>query len=193
MMRLPLARQAAIAVVLGLILLCPVSAYGEGPGTGGRQIRLEDEPAGPYLLRVVSSPTPPRVENLYLEVRVTEAASGLDVTDATVWTRAAFIDGDAPPLEVEAVHAIAPIPTEYASHLPVSRSGLWEITIAIDGPPGHGEASLEMQILDPSSISVFVSVGLPVAGLAILGVLFYFLQRNYTKGTPHSSDDLSPG
>jgi hypothetical protein len=182
-------RSVLCAIVVGLILSFPSVAYAEGPGTGGRQIRLEDEPAGPYLLRVVSSPTPPRVENLYIEVRVTEAASGRDVTDATVWTRARYVDGDAPPVEVEAVHAIAPIPTEYASHLPVSRSGAWEITITIDGEPGHGEASLVIQILEPSSISVLVSVGLPVAGLAVLGFLFFMLQRNYAKGSRQSAGE----
>ena len=167
-------------ICLGLMLARASSAYAEGPGTGGRQIRLEDQPAGPYLLRVVSSPTPPRVENLYLEVRVTDASTGLDVTDAEVWTRAAYVDGDAPPIEVEAVHAIAPIPTEYASHLPVSRSGVWNITITVDGAPGHGEAALLIQVLEPSSISAVVSVGLPVAGLAALGVVFYLLQRRHT-------------
>ncbi len=182
-------RLVVLLVTLGLMLSRPSSALGEGPGTGGRQIRLEDETAGPYLLRVVSSPTPPRVENLYLEVRVTEAASGLDVTDATVWTRASYVDGDAPPVEVEAVHAIAPIPTEYASHLPVSRSGAWNVTITVDGAPGHGEASLLIKILEPSSISTVVSVGLPVAGLAILGFLFFMLQRNYAKQSPPSAGD----
>lgn len=168
---------------LGLMLSRATSAYGEGPGTGGRQIRLEDQPAGPYLLRVVSSPTPPRVENLYIEVRVTDASTGLDVTDATVWTKAEFVDGEAPPLEVQAVHAIAPIPTEYASHLPVSRSGVWNVTIAVDGTPGHGEASFLIQVLEPSSISAIVSVGLPVAGLAALGAVFYFLQRKHTQSS----------
>lgn len=138
---------------------------------------------------MVSSPTPPRVENLYIEVRVTEASSGREVTDATVWTRAALVDGEAPPVEVEAVHAIAPIPTEYASHLPVSRSGVWNITVSVDGSPGHGEASVLIQVLEPSSISAVVSVGLPVAGLAVLGFLFYMLQRNYTKATPQTPGD----
>lgn len=176
-------RAVLSVIVLGLMLSRPTSAYGEGPGTGGRQIRLEDEPAGPYLLRVVSSPTPPRVENLYLEVRVTEAASGVEVTDAEVWTRAVYVDGEAPPLEVEAVHAIAPIPTEYASHLPVSKSGVWKITVTVDGGPGRGEASLLIQILEQTSISAVVSVGLPVAGLAALGVVFYLLQRKHAQST----------
>lgn len=186
-------RLAAIVFAAGLLLSRPMTAYGEGPGTGGRQIRLEDEPAGPYLLRVVSSPTPPRVENLYLEVRVTEAASGREVTDATVWTRATLVDGQAPPLEVEAIHAIAPIPTEYASHLPVSRAGVWNVSITVDGAPGHGEVSLLIQILEPSSVSTVISVGLPVAGLAILGVLFFILQRNYAKGSAQSPEDPQAG
>ncbi|OGO70654.1 MAG: hypothetical protein A2Z37_00725 [Chloroflexi bacterium RBG_19FT_COMBO_62_14] len=172
-------RPALVMLFLILALAVPSPVFGEGPGTGGRQIRLEDEPAGPYLLRVVSSPTPPRVESLYLEVRVTEAASGREVTDASVWTRADYEDGQAPSIEVEAVHAIAPIPTEYASHLPVSRSGTWSITITVDGPQGQGEASLLIQILEPTSISAFISVGLPVAGLAALAVIFYLLQRRY--------------
>ena len=183
-----LMRAAMITVLVDLLLTMPSPAYGEGPGTGGRQIRLDDEPAGPYLLRVVSSPTPPRVENLYLEVRVTEASSGREVTDATVWTSASFVDGEAEPLRVEAVHAIAPIPTEYGSHLPVPRAGTWEITIEVEGPPGEGKTSLMIQILEQSSINAYVSVGLPVAGLAILGLIFLLLQRNYGKGLPISTE-----
>lgn len=177
-------------IIFGLTLSIPSPVSGGGPGTGGRQIRLEDEPAGPYLLRVITSPTPPRVENLYLEVRVTEAATGRDVTDASVWTSASYVDGQASPLEVEAVHAIAPIPTEYASHLPVPRSGVWKITITVDGSPGRGEASLLIQILESSSISGFVAVGLPLVGLAALGLIFIFLQRNYAKVSPQSIDDV---
>ena len=56
-------------------LALPVQAYAEGPGTGGRAIRLENEPAGPYLLRVVTSPTPPRTGSLFVEVRVIDGAT----------------------------------------------------------------------------------------------------------------------
>ena len=67
-----------------ILLVDPEPVFADGPGVGGRRIQLENEPAGPYLLRVVTSPTPPLIDNLYLEVRVVEALTGIVIEDAAV-------------------------------------------------------------------------------------------------------------
>jgi hypothetical protein len=178
-------RRWAVIAALGLaaLLLAVAGAEAGGPGTGGRRVRLEDEPAGPYVVRVVTSPTPPRVESLYLEIRVEDAASGSLVTDATVQARAAYLDGEAPSIEALATHDIAPNPVEYGVHLPVSKAGRWEISVAIDGEAGSGEVRFEERISRPTSLSTILVIGLPLGGLAALVGVFLGLQRQQRRRT----------
>lgn len=168
---------ATLLVLAALLLLVVAQAEAGGPGTGGRRVRLEDEPAGPYLVRVVTSPTPPRVEMLYLEIRVEEAASGALVQDATVLVRADYLDGAAPSVEGQATHAIAPNPVEYGVHLPVSEAGRWEISVQIEGGAGSGEIRFEERISRSTSLSTILVIGLPIGGLTALIAVFLGLQR----------------
>lgn len=179
-------RIGALWLALLLVTLVAVPAAAEGPGTGGRRVMLDEEPAGPYLLRVVTSPTPPRVENLYVEIRVTEAAGGATVTDAEVWARAEPTEGQAPPVESEASHDIAPIPSEYAAHLPVSAAGVWRVTVTIDGPQGPAEVSFLTRVSGSTAVGSVIAVGLPVVGLLLLAAVFFWLQRNEERQDPEA-------
>ncbi len=128
-------------------------------------------------MRVVTSPTPVLVETLYLEVRVEDANTGAVLTDAIVMTRAVALEGQGATLEAEATHDIAPIPTEYASHLVVPSSGVWQIEVEIEHPLGYGMVSFRERVTEPSSLGDVLSVGLPFVGLALLVVVFLWLQR----------------
>jgi hypothetical protein len=175
-------RWLTLILVLGFIPFSP--AWAGGPGEGGRRIRLDDHPAGPYLIRAITSPTPPRVENLYLEIRVEDPQTGKVVTDAEVWVIATNLENPATMLEVQAIHDIAPIPTEYAAHLNVATTGIWEIRIMIDGPKGYGEAIFLQRVSSSTSISAFLSVLAPLAGLAILSFVFWRYQQQSKSGSP---------
>lgn len=164
-----------IAVVVAMSSVFP--AYAEGPGTGGRKVVINDQVAGPYRIRVITSPTPPRVENLYVEVRVLDDISGDTITDAEVQVIAELTEGEALPVESEALHDIAPIPTEYAAHLPVSSPGVWRVTVSVEGQGGRGQVSFLTRVGGANSIGPLLSVGLPFAGLAALIALFLWLQR----------------
>ncbi|MGA9533141.1 MAG: hypothetical protein WBR18_10540 [Anaerolineales bacterium] len=166
----------ALTIVFGLLMAGPGAA--EGPGTGGRRVMLDSADAGPYLLRVVTSPTPPRIENLYLEIRVIDASSGQVVTDADVSARATFTDGEATPVGGVATHGIAPIPTEYAVHLPVERAGVWRIEVTVDGVQGTGGIEFLVGVGGSTTLGTALAIGLPVAGLALLVAVFLWLQRN---------------
>ena len=182
----------AFLLLLSLVLFVPLlPAYAEGPGTGGRRIQLDGTEAGPYLVRVVSSPTPPRIENFYLEVRVTAADSQELITDAIVMIEATKTESSqGETYRVEAVHDIAPIPTEYAAHLPLAQSGVWEIRIMIEGRQGYGETSYYQRISPQNSIGPIISVGAPAIGLVGLVVVFLWLQRrNYPGESVGESDE----
>jgi hypothetical protein len=164
-----------VAVLLAAVLAR--LAYAGGPGTGGRRVRFSDAPAGPYLLRIVTSPTPARTPDLYVEVRVTDPATQEVLTEPGVVVSASPLDVSAPTLQVLASHDIAPIPNEYAAHLAIETPGSWRILVHVEGDPGVGELSFDDRISRPTSVAAIVAVGAPVVGLLALVAVFVWLQR----------------
>lgn len=170
-------RSALLVVLAAHLAGGAVPAYAEGPGTGGRRIRVADEPAGPYLLRVVTSPNPPRVETLYVEVRVQDAGSGDLIRDANVRVLARPVNEDGPVLETSATHDIAPIPNDYAAHLPVPTAGDWIVEVQIDSASGSASVSFQEHVVSRSTLAPLLSAVLPFAGLALLIVIFLIMQK----------------
>lgn len=169
-------RRSILLLLVIMLSILPADAWASGPGVGGRRVRLDNEQAGPYVLRAVISPTPPTIGNFNVEVRVEDRA-GLVIEEAEVIISAAPSDHESKELQVIATHEYAPLPNEYAAHVPVPTPGLWEVTIRVGSPLGVGQVSFFQQISRPSSISAWLSVGAPFAGLLLLGLLFFWLQR----------------
>ncbi|MFP3855251.1 MAG: hypothetical protein ACLFWD_13260 [Anaerolineales bacterium] len=176
-------RAAILTLCLALLTIAP-PASAEGPGTGGRRVMINDEVVNGYMLRVVTSPTPPRVESLYVEVRVLNAEDQRPITDARVHARAEPTEIEARPVESQATHDIAPIPTEYAAHLPVGEPGVWRVTITVEGDSGPAEVSFLTRVGGSAALGAALAVGLPVAGLAILIGVFLYLQREHGEQPP---------
>jgi hypothetical protein len=175
-------RKVVPLLLLALAIFVTVeTAAASGPGTGGRRVRLDDYPAGPFLLRAVTSPTPPRQGDFNVEVRVLNAETREVVRGADVWIRIEPVDHAGSVLEEQATHAYAPLPEEYAAHVPPDGKGLWLVTIRVETELGVGEASFYQDIAAPSSIGGALSVGLPFAGLLLLVLFFFWLQRNSGK------------
>jgi hypothetical protein len=166
-----------VLLALALAVAAPIPAMAEGPGTGGRAIRLENEPAGPYLLRVVTSPTPPRVGSLFLEVRVLSARSEEILTDVEVTTTAIPTEVDEPAIEAIGTHDFAPNPVEYAAHLPVTSAGVWEVRVHVRGELGEGEVSFLQRVSSQATLGAALSLALPAAGIGGLILVFLLLQR----------------
>lgn len=169
-------------VILFINLLCAsllgfTVAYASGPGEGGRRVRLENEPAGPYLIRVVTSPTPPTVENFNIEVKVLRQETGGELLDAEVLVMAQPEGFSAASISEIATHEFAPLPTEYAAHLAIPEAGLWLVTVQVQTDLGFGEVSFYQQISNPPRLGALISIGAPVGGLLILGMVFFWLQK----------------
>jgi hypothetical protein len=154
------------------------AGYASGPGIGGRRVRLDNEPSGPYLIRAVTSPTPPTIENFNVEVKVVAAESGREVIDAHVVILADPVEFEAMSLEEIATHEFAPLPTEYAAHMAIPEVGVWLVTIQVESELGFGEVSFYQQITNPPNLGAWVSVGAPVGGLLLLVFIFFWLQKN---------------
>jgi hypothetical protein len=172
---------------IGLAMfMAAASGHASGPGTGGRRVRLDDYPSGPYLIRAVTSPTPPRVRDFNVEVRALDRVTGEVITGAEVTIRVVPVDHPGEPIEEMATHAYAPLPEEYAAHLPVETTGLWEVQITIVSPLGTGQAAFYQQIANTTALGAVLSVGAPFAGLLLLVLFFFWLQRN--SGRQHTKD-----
>lgn len=139
---------------------------------------FQAERAGPYVLRVVTSPIPPRVGELYVEVRVTDPQSGDVLSDLDVHMRAEPTEVDAPSVGARATHEFASIPNEYAAHLPVEAAGVWRVTIEVQGAQGAGQVEFLTRVSGSAALGAAIPVGLPIAGFALLMVLYIWLQRN---------------
>jgi hypothetical protein len=178
----------SISVLLLALAVLVKPASASGPGTGGRRVQFDDYPAGPYLLRAVTSPTPPRQGDFNVEVRVTNAQTGAVVTGADVVIRIEPVEHDGTPLEEPATHAYAPLPEEYAAHVPPDTKGLWLVIIRVETELGVGEASFYQQVTAASSIGGALSVGLPFAGLLLLVVFFLWMQRGNRPSREEDQD-----
>ncbi|HEX9681353.1 MAG TPA: hypothetical protein VGA32_07855 [Anaerolineales bacterium] len=161
---------ARLSIVL--LLALPLSAHAQEPGTGGRQIRLEDAPAGPYRVRALTSPIPPTVGELFVEVRITDPATGVVTEDVEVEILATPLEGDGTGLTAQALTELAPTPREFAALLPVPKPGFWRVVVRVRGPQGSGEAEFVERVVAYTHWIHVLSVGAPVAGL--LGLLWFY-------------------
>ncbi len=181
-------RLIGVVAALLWVVVGAQSALASGPGTGGRTIELEDQPAGPYLVSVYSSPAPPVTDKLYLEIRVKDAESLRVIAGGIVMVRAEPVGFEAANVESEATHAIAPLIIDFAAHLPVSRPGTWQITIDIDGPRGPASLSFPLQINRTTQSSPLLW---PVAFLAAVGLVWAMVasRRHRTESPQTATSD----
>ena len=143
-------------------------------------IRLDNVVAGGYLIRAVTSPGTDRPEDLLVEIRVLDPATGKTVTDAAVLIRASQRDSGAA-AQASAVQGAASIPRDYGARLALPTTGKWHITVSIAGPSGPAEASFDLQVSGGSGIGGQISAYLPFAGLLLL-VAGYFLVARARPG-----------
>ncbi len=145
----------------------------------GQRVRLDDQPMGPWVVRVLTSPVPPSPDNFLVEVRVKDAATGRVRRDVGV-TILARLEGDtSEPLQVTAGPEAARIPGEFAAQIPVPEAGIWLITIQVDGPEGPGQGGFAERVASPLGLGTWMSALLPFAGLALLVIGYAALTRAF--------------
>ena len=163
---------------------------GEGSGAAeagvhshlvGQRIRLDDEPMGPWLVRVLTSPYPPRPGNFLVEVRVKDAGTGEVREDVEVWIEARQEGETGEPIRLHAGQAGAKIPGEYAAQVPVPAAGIWLVTVSVDGPEGHGQGGFAERVSSSLGLGAWMSALLPFAGLALLVLGYAALVRAFPE------------
>lgn len=171
MMKRKLIEGALISLAL---LMIPLSV-GAHQGGGSRKVRLDRAPAGPYLLRVVTSPFPPTVGRYSVEIRASEAVSGILLTGLDVRLRAQLTSDPTVVIEAQATHHHAVFSTDYAAELEIPSPGIWEIIVQVSGEPGSAEISYLDRFARPTSISGILAVAAPVLAVGSLIVVYLWL------------------
>jgi len=157
----------------------------------GQRIRLDDQPMGPWVVRVLTSPYPPRPGDFLVEVRVKEAGTGEVRQDVEVWIEARRDGETEPSVRVPAgqnpfslstvCRGCAKIPGEYAAQVPVPAAGIWLITVSVDGPQGHGQGGFSERVSSSLGLGAWMSALLPFAGLALLVLGYAALTRAFPE------------
>lgn len=156
-------------------LLHPALAI--GPGTGGSKIRVSDERIGPYVLLVATAPLPVTVGQMSVWVRVTDGQTNQVRRDAVVTVKATPLDGG-PTLTAQGSHQNAGNDYDYVAHLPVERTGQWNIALLVEDEPGQAETTFTETVTSGLGIQVLVAIGLPFVVLAV--VVGVYLWRRAT-------------
>jgi len=157
----------------------------------GQRIRLDDQPMGPWVVRVLTSPYPPRPGDFLVEVRVKDAGTGEVRQDLEVWIEARR-DGEPEasvrvpaaqnPFSLATVcRGCAKIPGEYAAQVPVPEAGIWLVTVSVDGPEGRGQVGFSERVSSSLGLGAWMSALLPFAGLALLVLGYAALVRAFPE------------
>lgn len=118
----------------------------------GGTIRVADQPAGPYRVTVMTSPTPMRVGLTDLSVVVTVGV-GQQVPDATVTVRATR-QGESPSARsFPATHDLATNKAFYAANVNLPTSGRWTFLVDVRGKEGQGSVQFSADVL-PSVLNM---------------------------------------
>jgi len=148
---------------------------------GTRRIQLDDVPAGPYLVRAVTAFGADPLQELALEVRVTDASSLKTLTDPAVRVLAeSAASGDH--VEAAAVQGEAKIPRDYGARLDLSEAGTWRIVIFIDGSLGQAQTGFDLLVPSGGGAAALLGAYLPFGGLLLLIVAYLLLTRTRPSG-----------
>ncbi len=163
-----------------LLLLLWVAATGQAFGHGGGAPQIVNEPAGPYLVSAWTNPDPLRIGTIHMTVAISEpagegfsadAVAGEAVLGAAV--RVVLESQDNPairPVGGLATHEKAMNRLFYEADLEVPETGIWRVTLLIDGPGGTGETGFEVQVLPSTRMNwpVLVAAAAVVIVAAVL-------------------------
>lgn len=181
--------MAGLAVLSAFATLAALSAlwlsFPEAARANGGTLRLASVPMGEYRVSVFTDPTPVRPDSLDVSVLILQEGV-LGVPDGVrVTVRARLLEahgehagepggehGAALPRDhvLAATREQADDPRYYAAKFELGAEGRWEITVAVDGPDGTGEASFELRARERGLLGhplVLVTLALlPLAGAA---------------------------
>lgn len=168
-------------VATALAVLLPLLVQGLWVGAhGGGQLVAGPVQTGPYTLSVWVNPPQPRSgEPLHFTVGVAAPQDGAPVLDARIMVTMQAIGQDSAPISAPATTDQSINKLFYETDLEVEQPGLYLATVAVAGPEGEGDLSLELDVQSPSPLNWFL---LGLAGLSLVMILGWWRTNRSRKG-----------
>lgn len=174
-------------ILCGLALLYVMAVH---PAfANGGQIRVSNEPAGPYVITVFTSPSPFRAGPVDISVFVAEGQDLVAVQNAQVTITTEPIDHRAPGGSYPATHDQATNKQFYAAKFTLPSDGRWRIVVEVGGALGRGSTSFEVEAGAASALSTPVLVVL--LALVPLGIAWRLAQAQRQRLRPTPSQEQS--
>ena len=167
-MRFPLALTALVAWLLAAGLLA-----GTASANGSVRLVVNDEVAGPYLLRVGVLPADPIAGPLHLSILILDAQSQQAIEDAAVRVTVA---GAGTPEETDAVNS-PQNPELYEGNLWLDALGDWEVTLDIDSPAGPATHAFNVQAREEGGFNLMFVIVVAAAVLVVGSLVWSQVQR----------------
>jgi hypothetical protein len=168
--------RGGITVALAVLLLFGASVAWANGGT----LRLANVAMGEYRVSVFTDPTPVRPDSLDVSVLVMREGVPGVAEDVRVTVRTRALEGQGPEEVREATRDQADDPRYYAAKFGLGAEGEWEVTVAVSGPGGEGEASFQLRARERG----LLGHPLVLAGLALLplaGVALWIFRQDESE------------
>ncbi len=169
-------KLSLIILSLVLALLAP-PALAIGPGTGGSKIRVSDEPIGPYVLLVATSPLPVKVGQMSVWVRITDAAQANQLRRDAAVTVAVIPRAGGSPQTAPATHQNAGNDYDYVAHFAVEKAGEYDVTVVVEDELGQAEVSFVETVSRGLTAGLLLGLAVPFVTLAVI-VGIYLWRRS---------------
>jgi hypothetical protein len=168
--------RGGITLALTALILLGTSVAWANGGT----LRLANVAMGEYRVSVFTDPTPVRPDSLDVSVLVMREGVPGVAEDVRVMIRTRALEGQGPEEVRQATREQADDPRYYAAKFGLGAEGEWEITVAVSGPGGEGEASFQLRARERG----LLGHPLVLAGLALLplvGVALWIFRQEETE------------
>ena len=179
------ARRGGRTLVLAILLLFGASVAWANGGT----LRLANVAMGEYRVSVFTDPTPVRPDSLDVSVLVMREGVPGVAEDVRVIIGTRALEGPGPEEVREATREQADDPRYYAAKFGLGAEGEWEVTVAVSGPGGEGDASFQLRARERG----LLGHPLVLAGLALLpliGVALWIFRQEETEDA--AGEESSP-
>ncbi len=174
--------RASLAVLFALLLSTAAAR------ANGGTIQMASQPAGPYQLTVLTSPSPIRVGVVDVSVLVQKAGSDDLVQDATVLVAADPIGHEGRGGTFQATHELATNKLFYAANVDLPTEGYWQIGVRVMREGAEGSVSFQVEA-SPASLldNPLLLVALLATPLLLASAWWILARRKTIRSHPSGS------